>query len=99
MIVVIFEVQIKPGKTQDYLDWAEKLKNVVQQMPGFIGMQRFQSLSSSQTLLSVSHWQHEQGLQTWKQHDLHQQAQEQGKSMLFERYKIHITQVLRQYEA
>lgn len=98
MIMVIFEVQIKPGKQQQYLQWAEKLKSEVQQIPGFVEIQRFQTLAQGQTLLSVSYWQDEQSVLQWKQHNLHQQAQQQGKSELFASYKIRISHVFREYQ-
>ncbi|UKB77380.1 antibiotic biosynthesis monooxygenase family protein [Chryseobacterium sp. MEBOG07] len=44
MITVIFEVVPKEGKKDEYLDIAKTLRSELEEIPGFISIERFQSL-------------------------------------------------------
>ena len=59
MIAVIFEVWPNPGRKQDYLDIAARLKPELEKIDGFISVERFQSLSDETKLLSLSLWRDE----------------------------------------
>lgn len=43
MIAVIFEVEIAPGRKADYLDIAAELKPLLEQVDGFISVERFKA--------------------------------------------------------
>ena len=44
-VVVLFEVAVKDGKMEDYLNMAAGLKDALSQAKGFIRSERFSSLS------------------------------------------------------
>ena len=44
MIAVIFEVWPKPSRKQDYLNIAAELKSLLENIDGFISIERFESL-------------------------------------------------------
>ena len=46
MIAVIFEVEPKDGRAQDYFDLAAGLKADLEAIDGFISVERFESLST-----------------------------------------------------
>jgi heme-degrading monooxygenase HmoA len=54
MYAVIFEVEPKPGRRQDYLDIAAALKSELERIDGFISLERFQSLVDEGKILSLS---------------------------------------------
>ena len=54
MIAIIFEVQPAEGRQDAYLDHAARLKPELEQMDGFISIERFESLSTPGKLLSLS---------------------------------------------
>ncbi|MGH7088000.1 MAG: antibiotic biosynthesis monooxygenase family protein, partial [Stellaceae bacterium] len=56
MHAVIFEVQPKPGRQQDYLDIAAALRPELEKIEGFVSIERFQSLSTEGKILSLSFW-------------------------------------------
>ena len=45
MIAVIFEVLPTPGKRDSYLDLAAKLRPLLEEIDGFISVERFESLT------------------------------------------------------
>ena len=50
MHVIIFEVYPKQGKADDYFELAAELKPLLEEQPGFIAVERFQSLNDSQKI-------------------------------------------------
>ena len=54
MIAVIFEVEPAPGRKDDYLAIAAAIKPRLEEIDGFISVERFQSLTNPDKLLSLS---------------------------------------------
>jgi len=99
MIAVIFEVYPTEQGKDEYLAIAAGLRALLSGHPGFIAIDRFQSLSDERKLLSVSYWENEAAVQAWRNVAEHRLAQQKGKDRLFERYRILVTEVLRDYTA
>ncbi len=62
MLAVIFEVEMNPGRDQDYFELAGSLKPELEAIDGFISVERFQSLSNEGKFVSVSFWRDEQAV-------------------------------------
>ena len=71
MFVVVFEVEPKEGREQDYLDLAAQLKPEVEQIDGFISVERFKSMAKPGRLVSVSYWRDEDAVKRWREHNRH----------------------------
>lgn len=97
MFAVIFEVWPRAEHRDGYFDWAARLKEELLRMDGFISIERFQSLSDSDKVLSVSFWRDEASLAAWRRLESHRAAQAAGRSMMFRDYRIRIVQVVRDY--
>ncbi len=97
MFVVVFEVQPKPGREQEYLDLAASLRPEVEQIEGFISVERFQSLATPGKLVSISYWQDEAAVKRWREHTRHHLAQLTGRGQIFADYRIAVAEVERQY--
>jgi len=94
---VIFEVEIADEKKDDYLNIAAVLKEQLVTMPGFISIERFQSLVNEGKLLSLSFWEDEKSLINWKKNFDHMAAQRKGRDSIFKDYRIRIAKVERDY--
>ncbi len=79
MIAVIFEVQIATSKQGQYLSLASQLRPLLNNIDGFISIERFQSLATEGKLLSLSWWKNEDAILQWKNNILHSKAQQEGK--------------------
>jgi heme-degrading monooxygenase HmoA len=97
MYAVIFEVQPKPGRQQDYLDIAAALKPELEKIDGFISVERFQSLGTEGKILSLSFWRDEAAVRAWRNIEHHRQAQQAGRSGVFRDYRLRVAAVLRDY--
>lgn len=97
MIAVIFEVEIAEGRKPTYLDVAAELKPLLEEVDGFISVERFQSLSNADKLLSLSFFRDEQAVQDWRSLAKHRLAQTKGRDGVFSDYRLKVAEVLRDY--
>jgi heme-degrading monooxygenase HmoA len=97
MIAVIFEVWPTPGRKNDYLDIAAGLRAELTKIDGFISVERFQSLSDQNKLLSLSFWRDEDAVKQWRNHAQHRESQAKGRAGIFADYRLRIAATIRDY--
>lgn len=97
MIAVIFEVFPARGQKNTYLDIAVGLKDELQQIDGFISVERYQSLSDPDKILSLSFFRDEETVKNWRSSFMHRSAQAAGRSGVFAGYRLRVADVTRDY--
>jgi heme-degrading monooxygenase HmoA len=97
MIAIIFEVWPADGHKGDYLELAARLKVELERMDGFISVERFQSLTDPDKLLSLSFWRDEAAVAAWRQYAAHRAAQAAGRAGIFRDYRLRVAAVVRDY--
>ena len=97
MIAVIFEVMPHPDRKSDYLDMAALMRPLVDEIDGFISVERFQSLTNPDKLLSLSFFRDEEAIADWRRLTKHRTAQSAGREGMFTDYHLRIAHVLRDY--
>jgi heme-degrading monooxygenase HmoA len=93
MFAVIFEVQPKTGKFDDYLDLAKFLKPKLEAIEGFIDNERFESKRSKGRVLSLSTWADEKAVIRWRTQGEHHGVQEKGRFEVFEDYHLRVGEI------
>jgi heme-degrading monooxygenase HmoA len=97
MHAVIFEVVPAPGRRQDYLDIAAKLRPELEKIDGFISVERFESLTEPGKILSLSFWRDDASVVRWRRHQQHHEAQLAGRAGIFRDYRLRVAAVVRDY--
>jgi len=97
MIAVIFEVWPADGHRQAYLDIAADLRPLLDEIDGFISIERFESLSEPGKILSLSFWRDDEAVDAWRRLEPHRAAQTAGRDHIFADYRLRIAHVLRDY--
>lgn len=97
MIAVIFEVEPVEGRKDDYLDIAAELRQLLDDIDGFISIERFQSLTDPRKILSLSFFEDEDAIARWRNLSAHRGAQAKGRGGVFENYRLRIAGVIRDY--
>jgi heme-degrading monooxygenase HmoA len=97
VVAVIFEVEPQAGRTDDYLNIASQLYPILENIDGFISIERFQSLAQPGKILSLSLWRDEEAVREWRNVAEHRQAQQDGRNGIFFDYRLRIANVIREY--
>ena len=97
MIAVIFEVTPTETGQAEYLAIAANLREQLRDVPGFISIERFQSLTNPDKMLSLSFWTDEVAVANWRNLEAHRMAQARGRNSLFKGYRIRVANVMRDY--
>ena len=97
MLAVIFEVEMNPGRDQDYFELAGSLRPELEAIDGFVSVERFQSVANEGKYVSVSFWRDEEAIRTWREHAEHRLARGQGKREIFSDFRIRVAEVVRDY--
>ena len=97
MIAVIFEVIPAPGRKKEYLNIAANLRTDLEEIDGFISIERFASLTNDGKILSLSFWRDEDAVQQWRRLEQHRYAQSRGRDEVFADYRLRVANVVRDY--
>ena len=97
MIAVIFEVQPKPDRREQYLDAAARLRPVLESIDGFVSVERFESLTTPGKILSLSIWRDEEAVRQWRNVEEHRRTQAAGRTSIFADYRLRVASVIRDY--
>ena len=97
MIAVVFEVWPADGRRADYLAIAADLRPLLDEIDGFVSIERFASLSDPAKILSLSFWRDEAAVAAWRTRDAHRAAQALGRAEVFADYRLRIAAVVRDY--
>jgi len=97
MIAVIFEVHPANGRLENYLKIAAEMRPLLEQIDGFISVERFQSLTEPTKLLSLSFFRDEEAVKNWRTLIAHRGAQAKGRDGIFSDYRLRVAEVTRDY--
>jgi len=97
MIAVIFEVEPAEGQAEEYFTLARSLAPTLEQIDGFISVERFESRSQPGKFLSLSFWRDDHAVEEWRNLEAHRVAQASGRGGIFSGYRIRVAGVFRDY--
>jgi heme-degrading monooxygenase HmoA len=93
MFAVIFEVQPREGRFDDYLELAKSLRPRLDAIEGFIDIDRFASRRTKGRVLSLSIWRDEKAVVRWRTQSDHHGAQHKGRFEIFEDYRLRVGEI------
>jgi heme-degrading monooxygenase HmoA len=97
MIAVIFVALPAPGRKQQYLDLAAALRTELETIDGFLSVERFQSLTNPDQMLSLSYFRDEDAVRQWRNTAAHRATQARGRGGVFSDYRLRVANVVRDY--
>jgi heme-degrading monooxygenase HmoA len=93
MFAVIFIVQPKQDRFDDYLNLAKLLKPELEKIDGFIDNERFVSKRTAGRVLSLSTWRDEKAVIRWRTLGVHHEIQDKGRRDIFEDYHLRVGEI------
>ena len=95
VIAVIFEVE--PADRDAYFRIAGELRPLLDEIDGFVSIERFQSLNDEGRVLSLSFWRDEAAVKAWRNLETHRSAQAAGRNGVFHGYRLRVAEMVRDY--
>ncbi len=89
---VIF-TSIRTAIDEGYAATASRMIELAESQPGFLGVES----ARNEIGITVSYWENPEAIRAWKQNSEHFLAQEKGKVLWYENYKVRIAKVEREY--
>ena len=93
MFAVLFEVEPKPERRDEYLKLAAFLKPALEKIDGFVDVERFASLSTPGRVLSFSLWRDEKSVIRWRTLGAHHEVQAKGRTEIFSDYHLRVGEI------
>ena len=90
---VIF-TSLRADADKAYSKTAKRMIELAKQADGFLGVES----AREEVGITVSYWKDLESIARWKKNSEHQQAQESGKEIWYQNYKVRICKVERDYE-
>ena len=97
MIAVIFEALPHVGQKDAYLDAAARLRPLLDNIDGFVSIERFESVANPGKVLSLSFWRYEEAVRQWRNLEEHRRVQQAGRESIFANYRLRVAEVVRDY--
>jgi heme-degrading monooxygenase HmoA len=93
MIAVIFEVQPRKERFDEYLGLAKALRPRLDTIDGFIDIDRLGSKRTQGRVLSLSIFRDDKAVTRWRTHGEHHGAQGRGRFDIFEDYRLRVGEI------
>lgn len=97
MILVLFELIPRANQAARYFELAAQLADELSQVPGFLSVERFESLSQPGKYVSLSCFRDEAAVRSWREQAQHRRAQALGREEIFADYRLRVVEVVRDY--
>lgn len=97
MIAVIFEVWPAKENRDEYFDIAATMRPLLNDIDGFISVERFESLVEPGKILSLSFFRDEEAVLSWRNAIQHRKAQSLGRDSFFRNYRLRVAKIIRDY--
>jgi heme-degrading monooxygenase HmoA len=92
---VIFSSQRTPQGDADYAAMADRMVDLAQHQPGFLGAESTRGVDGFG--ITVSYWTSLEAIAHWRAHAEHRVAQETGKARWYDHYELRIALVEKAY--
>lgn len=91
---VIFTSQRKKPD-HGYAETAEKMLTMAAQQQGFLGVESFRNEDGQG--VTISYWRTLEAIDNWKKIPEHKAAQQQGKDLWYQQYRVRVCRVEKEY--
>jgi heme-degrading monooxygenase HmoA len=93
MFSVLFEVQPKPEKWDEYFGDTTMLRPELEQIDGFVENVLYKSMQREGWILSLSNWRDEKAVVRWRTTQNHHLVQQKGRVDILESYHLRVGEI------
>ncbi len=96
-VVVIFKLQLRKGADEaGYAATSRRMHELVDGWPGFLSLKEYTSEDGE--VLDIARFADEASMEAWRKEPEHLEAQRRGREEFYDRYRIQVLKVVRDYE-
>ncbi|MEA2638175.1 MAG: hypothetical protein QOE18_1232 [Chloroflexota bacterium] len=97
MILVVFRSRARPdGNLEEYAKRSKRMHELVQQHPGFISIENFESPDGEEVSLEL--FESDESVQAWRANPEHREVQRWAREEFYSWYSVQASEVIRTYE-
>jgi len=85
-VITIFRSRLRPGVENEYLPWAKRMLELVEQAPGFLALKSFEAPDGEQ--VTLVEFETEAAALAWRHHPEHLEAQTLGREKFYAEYEL-----------
>jgi heme-degrading monooxygenase HmoA len=93
MIVTVFRSRLMPGLREEYVALVDRMVEIAATMPGYISHKGF--FAEDGERVTIVEFAHTEGLEAWRQHPEHVQAQRLGRQRYYAEYHVQVCELVR----
>ena len=97
MIAVLFESNPHPDQKESYLAAGSRLGPLAEAMDGFLGIERFESMTNPGKMMAISYWRDEESVRQWRNLEIHRRIQNNSRERIFANYRLRVAKIIRDY--
>ena len=94
MIITIFRSRVNPDAQEEYMQWAARMSELAQKVPGYISHKGFQAQDGER--VTIVEFESEAAQQAWRLHPEHVEAQKKGRTDFYLEYRVQVCSVQRE---
>ena len=95
MVIVLFRSRLRPEAGEEYHRTAQRMLELATSMPGFVSFKTFAAEDGER--VSIAEYESEDAVRAWYTHPEHLKAQQRGRELFYEDYRIQVCTVDRAY--
>lgn len=88
MHVIIFRSRLQPDVAADYTDWATRMSELAQTMPGHVSHKGFTAADGER--VTIVEFESEEAMRGWALHPEHVAAKKKGRAEFYTEYSLQV---------
>jgi heme-degrading monooxygenase HmoA len=97
MILVVFRSRARPdGDVDEYAKRSARMHELVQQHPGFISIENFETPDGEEVSLEL--FESDESVKAWRENPEHREVQRWAREQFYSWYSVQASEVIRSYE-
>jgi heme-degrading monooxygenase HmoA len=97
MVLVVFRSRARPdGDVEEYAKRSKRMHELVQQHPGFISIESFETPDGEEVSLEL--FESDESVKAWRANPEHREVQRWAREQFYSWYSVQASEVIRTYE-
>jgi heme-degrading monooxygenase HmoA len=88
MVITVFRSRVKPEAQKEYMQWASRMGELAQSMPGYLSHKGF--VADDGERVTIVEFESEEAQRAWAVHPEHVEAKKKGRKDFYLEYRVQV---------